>query len=117
MLARMAITQLAGAKPAKLMVAVAMLTSCMGEANAATDGAFDLQCNSEQGRSFNFRFELQQRRWCFEDCQAVWNIDDLSDARIRLTLRTRDGADYWTIHIDRYTSDFWIVRRGYGNEP
>lgn len=89
----------------------------VGEAQAATQPALDLICNSQNGQSFHFRLDLQNRKWCFEECQSVWSIDELADAAIKLTLRTKDNSDFWTISIDRYTSDFWIVRRGYGSKP
>lgn len=87
------------------------------ETQAAAQSTLDLVCSSQSGSPIRFRFDFEQRKWCFAECQAVWQIDELGDARIKLSVRTKDDSDYWSINIDRYASEFWIVRRGYGTDP
>lgn len=88
-----------------------------GEVQAAAQPTLNLLCNTQRGQPIRFRFDLQQKKWCIGECQSVWFIDELGDGMIKLSLRTKDDSDYWSINIDRYTSKFWTVRRGYGNKP
>lgn len=84
---------------------------------AATQPTLDLVCSPQRRQPIRFRFDLQQKKWCIGECQSVWFIDELGDSMIKLSLQTKDDSDYWSVNIDRYTSSFWIVRRGYGSEP
>ena len=88
-----------------------------GETQAAVQPSLDLVCSPRSGQPIHFRFALEQRKWCFGECQSVWTIDELGDAMIKLSVQSMDGSDYWTINIDRYASKFWAVRSGYGNAP
>ncbi|HEX4737736.1 MAG TPA: hypothetical protein VH331_09250 [Allosphingosinicella sp.] len=79
--------------------------------------AFDLVCQTRARTQVHFRFDLQQKKWCVGDCHSVWFIDGLSDTMIRLTTTSTDRNNNWTIEINRYTSTFSAVHRGYGDEP
>lgn len=83
----------------------------------AAGQTFDLVCQGKSEQQYHFRFDVAQKKWCLGECQSVWSIDQLADSMIELSIRTKDDSDYWTFKIDRYTSKFWAVRRGYGSDP
>jgi len=89
----------------------------VSSAQAAPQSAFNLVCMSQEKQSFRFRFDLQQRKWCMDECQSVGFIDELGDGFMKTHLESKDKSDYWSININRYTSGFWIVHSGYGNAP
>lgn len=94
-----------------------MLSVLMASRPLQAATTFDLACETKAGKPIHFRFDLQQKKWCVGECRSVWFIDGLSDAMIRLTTNSSDGNNNWTIEINRYTSTFSAVHRGYGNEP
>lgn len=87
------------------------------EGHVAAQPTLDLLCSTQHEQPIRFRFDLQQKKWCVGECQSVWFIDELGDSTIKFTMSTKDDSDLWSITIDRYTSKFWAVRRGYGSEP
>jgi hypothetical protein len=99
------------------MIALASIALASGQARAAAYPAFDLACQSRSGEALKFRFDLAQRKWCIAPCQAVWGIDQVSDGSIRVLTYGSDSRYNWTIVINRYTSTFAAVHRGYGNDP
>lgn len=98
------------------MLAVALLVSGSW-AQAANLATFDLDCTPTTGASFRLRFDLAKQKWCGSDCRSVLPITDLSDQAIKLTYKTVPQDQYWTILINRYTSDMFITRHGYGDKP
>lgn len=105
-------------KGCRVLLLAGLLMGCgADDISLQPQTAFDLVCTSQAEETIRFRFDLSQSKWCLEDCAAAWTIDEQTDAEIKLSLRTRDDSDRWSISIDRYTSQFWIVRRGYGKEP
>jgi hypothetical protein len=101
----------------KLASALALAIIAVSAPQAHATSTFDLVCNGVSGQELHFRFDVTQKKWCIGECKSVWSIDQLEDSMIKLSLRTKNDSDYWTIHIDRYTSKFWAVRRGYGSDP
>jgi hypothetical protein len=88
-----------------------------GEVHADDQPAFDLICSTQEGQSIQFRFDLQQKKWCMGECESVWPINELGDGMIKLSVRTIDDSDSWDINIDRYKSQFWMVHLGHGSKP
>lgn len=102
------------------LTSVAMLISVAlsaPQAHAATSSAFDLVCQGKNGQQLHFRFDLQQKKWCFGECHSVWVIDNLDEGMIKLSIHSEDESDYWSININRYTSHFSAVHQGYGPQP
>lgn len=87
------------------------------ERQSGIQHAFDLVCADQTRNEFRMRFDLQQRKWCPDECPSVWHIDDLSDGAIKLSLANINGSERRIININRYTSEFWIERVGYGKDP
>ncbi|MBL0924302.1 MAG: hypothetical protein IBJ12_07530 [Sphingomonadaceae bacterium] len=83
----------------------------------AAGQTFDLVCTGKSKQQYHFRFDVAQKKWCLGECLSVWSIDQLADSMIELSIRTKDDSEYWNVKIDRYTSKFWAVRRGYGSDP
>lgn len=96
---------------------MAALSFGVSQAQAAVTPTFDLVCESHSGQQLRFRFDLSQKRWCVGQCQAVWSIDELSDSTIKLVTYSSDGNNNWTFNINRYTSTFSAIHRGYGDKP
>ncbi len=102
------------------LATVAVLASIAfstGQAKAAASPEFDLACEGARGMQMHFRFDLAQKKWCTGQCQSVWSIDELSDSRIKLMTVSSDSKYNWTFVIDRYTSNFFAIHRGYGDDP
>jgi hypothetical protein len=85
-------------------------------AEAAPAPAFDLVCTSRSGKPIQLRFDLSQRQWCASSCQAVWAIDQISDAMLTVSMRGNDPYP-WIIRINRYTSTYQAIHDGFGNYP
>lgn len=97
-------------------VALAFFAVSASQVQAAGP-TFDLICQGKGGQQYHFRFDVAQKKWCLGECQSVGSIDQLGDSMIEVSIATQDGSDHWTFRIDRYTSKFWAVRRGYGSKP
>ena len=88
-----------------------------GQVQAAAPPQFDLFCKGSRGAQLHFRFDLAQRKWCIGQCQSVWSINELSDSSIKVLTYSCDSKYNWTFLIDRYTTAFSAVHRGYGDSP
>lgn len=78
---------------------------------------FDLICSSTTGAPIHFRFDLHQRKWCSGPCNSVWHIDELSDAMIRVSIRSSDHMHDWNVFLNRYSATYSAVHIGFGNAP
>lgn len=97
----------------------ALLSITLGttQVQAAAPPQFDLFCKGARGAQPHFRFDLAQKKWCIGQCQSVWSINELSDSRIKVLTYSSDSKYNWTFVIDRYTTAFSAVHRGYGDSP
>lgn len=104
--------------PRRATVAVlASIALGAAQAQAAPSPQFDLLCAGAGGAKLHFRFDLAPKKWCVGQCQSVWSIDELSDGRIKVLTFSSDSKYNWTFVIDRYTSAFFAIHRGYGDDP
>lgn len=87
------------------------------QASATETAALDLICNGQRGERIHLRLDLAQRQWCVSPCRSVGPIYQLTDSTIKLIGSSSDRSDVWTLEIDRYTSTFIAIRRGYGDDP
>ena len=103
----------------KLVTAALLTSMAFGtyQAKAAVLPEFDLTCEGAKGAHLHFRFDLAQKKWCEGQCQSVWPIAGHSDSTIKLMTTSSDSKYNWTFVIDRYTSAFVAVHRGYGDAP
>jgi hypothetical protein len=98
-------------------IAFALLALSAVEAQAAAPLQLDLKCSGVKGSQLHFRVDLAQKRWCFGECRSVWSINELSDTVLKVLTYGSHSSQNWTFSIDRYTSTFTAVHRGYGDEP
>lgn len=99
------------------MAMTAFILLATARAGATTSPTFDLVCGTTSGARLHFRFDLMQKKWCVDRCDSVWAIDELSDSTIKLVTFSIDNRNNWTFLINRYTSTFSAIHRGYGDDP
>jgi len=99
------------------VAALALIAFGTAQAQPAALSQFDLLCDGARGAHLHFRVDLAQTKWCVGQCQSVWSIDELSDSKIKLMTISSDSKYNWTFVIDRYTSAFVAIHRGYGDDP
>jgi len=95
----------------------ALMCILANDASARPSVTFDLTCTSRSGQPITFRFDLHQKKWCAGACTSVGYIDEVSDARIRMSLRSPDHSQDWDIAINRYTATFAAIHNGWGLNP
>lgn len=99
------------------LAVVASIALATNQVEAAKPHAFDLICHAASGPRLHFRFDLAEKKWCIGQCETVGGIDGLGDGAIKLVTYSSDGNNDWTFLINRYTSTFSAIHRGYGDEP
>lgn len=72
---------------------IALIASCASPVMAASPRQFDLSCdvqrhwrdgtNAVEPVAVRIRVDLDQRRWCDDDCPTTFEIDEVSDNFVR----------------------------------